>query len=905
MTAWITETANYILILLLGLYVAAAYASMWTRRWEAGFTRCMALCRYGLHGYGHLILVLVTGDYRIIPLYLLELAFFIIAGVLQKHRFANSIWMLYQHMMMLLGIGFLMLARLDFNGAVKQFIMAVAAYGVCLFLPFLFKRIPKLSGLGWLYTLGGLGLLLVVLILGSEVFGAKNWLTIRNVTFQPSEFVKLSFILSMAALLTREGKGKYRNLLTVSVVAALHVGLLALSNDFGGALIFFMVYLLMLFVVSADVLFPMSAVLAGTAAAMLAYRYSGHIRERVMAWQDPFSCIEDEGYQIAQSLFAIGSGGWFGTGLAEGMPKTVPVVKSDFIFAAISEELGVLFAALLLTVYINCIIWMLTLALERKQPFFFAVTTGAAALFGVQLFLNVGGVIKLIPSTGVTLAFVSYGGSSLCSMIILFQGIQGMRSAEEEKSKKKKKEKHSGQQLRMVFVCSMVLLLLCSTLAYFTGYTVGLAEENYFNDYNRRIKSLEQTMKKGKILAADETVLAHTISGEDGNLYRLYPHGAKTAFITGQMLVGRTGLEEEYLRELYSVDIGLLERIKTKAAGELLEGNRIVTTIDMELQNAAWDALNGYRGTIGVLEVKSGKILAMASTPAYDPNEISAAWKELNERQDAPLLNRLTGGMYPPGSTFKVITTLAYLQQHEASEFSYTCTGTARIRNTTVHCYNEKAHGTQSLQEALANSCNTAYAYMGELITAEAFERVAEQLGCNVSWEGTLNYHAGKMQFTDETSDAAWVQGTFGQGELLMTPFYNLMLTAAVANGGTVKLPYLVERVENCEGGLITWYGSSGERMMMTPSEATLLTEYMIAASKGKMSGLEAMGIRVAGKTGSAEYAADEPAHSWYICFAPADDPQIAVCVLLESCGTGNRHAVPAAEKVLEAYFIP
>ncbi len=902
MTTWILETANFILIFLLALYVGAAYVLMWTRRWEAGFTRCMGICRYLVHGWGFLTLFLATEEFRILPFYLFQLAFFIMADIIQKRVYVNGSYMLYQNMQLLLSTGLLLLTRLSFEHALKQYIMAVLAYCLCSFLPWILKKIPRLERLGWLYTLVGVALLGVVLLLGSEVFGAKNWLTIKNITFQPSEFVKLTFILSMAALLVRENKSKYRNLLLVSVVAALHVGLLALSNDFGGALIFFMVYLLTLFVVSGDILFPTAAVLAGGFAAMLAYRYSGHIRERVLAWENPFSCIEEEGYQAAQSLFAIGSGEWFGTGLTKGMPKTVPVVKSDFIFSAISEELGIVFAALLLCVYINCIIWMMTLSMERKQPFFFAVTTGAVALFGVQLFLNVGGVIKLIPSTGVTLAFISYGGSSLFSSVFLFQGIQAMRGMEENKKKRgKKKEYKTGQQIRMVVVCATTLLLLCITTAYFLTITVNQAKECYYNNYNRRILQTEKTMPKGKILAADGTILARSIVGEDGTIYRLYPHGEVTAFITGQMVMGCSGLEKSMWREMYTVGLNPVEKIRQTASGKIPEGNSIVTTIDKNLQKTAYDALKGYAGAVGVLDVTTGKILALVSTPSYNPNELSVQWEELNQRTDAPFLNRMTNGLYPPGSTFKLVTTMAYLQKHDAADFSYTCSGMARFRNTTVHCFDETAHGTQNLQEAFANSCNTAYAYMGEQITAEEFQKVAEQLGIGMAWEETLSYKAGSFSMQEDTADAVWVQNTFGQGEVLVTPFWQLLLTAGIANGGTLQLPYLTERMENCNGEILRSYGSEGTKMLMTTEEARLLTEYMVAASKDKMQEFAQRGISVAGKTGSAETA--EGTHSWYVCFAPAEKPEIAVVVLMEQAGTGSRYAVPAAKKILEAYF--
>lgn len=900
MTTWILATSNFIFILLLAVYVIAAYSAMWTRRWEAGFARCMGICRYLLHGVGFLVLYLTTEEFRLIPLYLFQLAFFLFADIIQKRVYVRGIPMLYQNMMLLLSVGFVVLTRLSYDNAVKQFIMAVVAYQVCSFIPWLLRRFPGLMRLGWLYTLAGLGMLAVVFAIGSEVFGAKNWLTIKSITFQPSEFVKLTFILSMAALLIRETGSKYKNLMMVSIVAALHVGLLALSNDFGGALIFFTVYLLMLFVVSADVLFPTAALLSGSLAALLAYRYSGHIRERVMAWQDPFSCIEDEGYQVAQSLFAIGSGEWIGTGLNSGMPKTVPIVKSDFIFSSVSEEFGAVFAALLLCVYINCIIWMMALALERKQPFFFAVTTGAVALFGVQLFLNVGGVIKLIPSTGVTLSFISYGGSSLFSSVFLFQGIQAMRGEDEEK-KNKEEWNYTGQQVRMVVVCAAILLLLCVMTSWFLSVTVKEAKESSYNAYNRRISATEKTMRKGEIRTADGSILARSILGEDGTIYRIYPHGEAAVFVTGHMNMGTTGTESQYWEQMYSVDIPLWHKWRRKASGEVLEGNSLVTTIDLELQEAAFDALEGYSGAIGVMEVGTGRMLAFTSAPSYDPNEISVQWEALQERTDAPLLNRMNFGLYPPGSTFKLVTTLAYLRQHEKANFSYTCEGSARFHNTTVHCNNEKAHGSQTLKEAFANSCNTAYAYMGEQISDEDFMAVAEELGLGNVWAGDISYTESLFTIGEETEDAVRVQASFGQGETLVTPLQMLMIVSGIANKGILKMPYLVEQIVNSEGDVVEQYTSVGEQVLMSEDTAALLTEYLVAASEEKMPEFAERGITVAGKTGSAETA--EGTHSWYVCFAPADHPEIAIVVLMEHAGSGSRYAVPAAKKLLEVYF--
>jgi len=475
-----------------------------------------------------------------------------------------------------------------------------------------------------------------------------------------------------------------------------------------------------------------------------------------------------------------------------------------------------------------------------------------------------------------------------------------MRGEDEEK-KKKEEWNYTGQQIRMVVVCAAILLLLCVMTSWFLSVTVKEAEENYFNEYNRRISATEKTMPKGQILTEDGSILARSIVGEDGSVYRIYPHGETTVFVTGHMGMGNTGLEAQYRNQLYSVDIPLWSIWKIKSSGEVLEGNSLITTIDLKLQKAAYDALDGYSGAIGVMEVGTGQILAFASTPSYNPNEISVQWETLQERLDAPFLNRLTFGLYPPGSTFKLVTTLAYLRQHEEEEFSYTCEGSARFRNTTVHCNNEKAHGTQTLKEAFANSCNTAYAYMGEQISDEDFMAVAKELGFENVWEGDISYTRSSFSMSEETEDAVRVQASFGQGETLVTPLHMLMIGSGIANKGILKLPYFTEQMVNCDGDVVSQLGSAGEQMLMSEETAALLTEYMVAASENKMPEFTERGITVAGKTGSAETT--EGTHSWYVCFAPADYPEIAIVVLMEHAGTGSRYAVPAAKKLLEVYF--
>ena len=209
-------------------------------------------------------------------------------------------------------------------------------------------------------------------------------------------------------------------------MAAAHVLVLVASKDLGGAFIFFMTYLCMLFVATSNWFYLGAGLLGGSGAAVLAYHLFAHVRVRVEAWQNPWADIDNRGYQIAQSLFAIGTGGWFGSGLFQGMPYKIPVVEKDFIFAAIFEEMGGIFAVCVLLICLGCFIQFMMIASRMQAAFYKLIAFGLGIVYIVQVFLTVGGVVKFIPSTGVTLPFVSYGGSSIFSTFILFHIVQGL-----------------------------------------------------------------------------------------------------------------------------------------------------------------------------------------------------------------------------------------------------------------------------------------------------------------------------------------------------------------------------------------------------------------------------------------------------------------------------------------------
>ena len=236
--------------------------------------------------------------------------------------------------------------------------------------------------------------------------------------------MKISFVFFVAAVFYRS-----TDFVTVAVTtaaAAAHVLVLVLSKDLGSALLFFVTYLAMLFAATSNWLYLLSGIVSGCGASVLAYGLFAHVRVRVEAWRNPWADIDNRGYQITQSLFAIGTGGWFGMGLYQGMPYKIPVVEKDFVFAAISEEMGGIFALCVLLICLGCFLQFMMVAVRMDAVFYKLIAFGLGMEYLVQVFLTVGGVIKFIPSTGVTLPLVSYGGSSVLSTFLVFGVIQGL-----------------------------------------------------------------------------------------------------------------------------------------------------------------------------------------------------------------------------------------------------------------------------------------------------------------------------------------------------------------------------------------------------------------------------------------------------------------------------------------------
>ena len=238
----------------------------------------------------------------------------------------------------------------------------------------------------------------------------------------------------------------FKKLVIATALAAIHVLILVVSKDLGSAMIFFVTYLVMLFVSTRNPFLVLTGILAGSGAAVGAYFLFSHIRVRVQAWKDPFKDYQGGGYQICQSLFSISAGSWFGTGLCQGSPNAIPFVEQDFMFSAIAEELGTIFGICLILVCMSCFIMFVNIAMQLSNRFYRLVAVGLGSTYAAQIFLTIGGGIKLIPMTGVTLPFVSYGGSSMLSTLIMFAVVQGLYMLQRDEEKKNR-EKQIKEQM--------------------------------------------------------------------------------------------------------------------------------------------------------------------------------------------------------------------------------------------------------------------------------------------------------------------------------------------------------------------------------------------------------------------------------------------------------------------------
>lgn len=481
-----------------------------------------------------------------------------------------------------------------------------------------------------------------------------------------------------------------------------------------------------------------------------------------------------------------------------------------------------------------------------------------------------------------------------------------MKSRKEKSSSKKKSRFCLNREL---YGCAALMVcLLAGMTVYLMDYVMSNQETLFNNSYNSRQKVLAQENTRGTIYAGSGEVLAKTETDENGNGIRTYPYGKMFAHVVGYTGKGKTGIEEMENYRLINSDISEKEKLDNELSGRKNPGNDVFTTLDVPLQEAADAALGLYRGAVVVTEVKTGRVLAMVSKPDYDPNSIAEEWTRLNEDTDkAALLNRATQGLYPPGSTFKIVTALAYIRQFPDTweDYSFNCTGAYSHGQSRISCYHGSVHGQVDMTTSFAKSCNASFANIGMSLDRQKFGETIDGLLFNQELPIPLAYKRTSVALDGNSTDDEVIQTSIGQGKTQITPMQLNMITAAIANGGELMNPVFVDKVQNANGKVLEKNSPSVYKRLMSKTEAEAMSALMEdVVQEGTGRKLKDRSYTAAGKTGSAEFSTNkEESHAWFTGFAPVEDPEIAVTVIVERAGSGSDYAVPLARRVFDAWF--
>lgn len=452
-----------------------------------------------------------------------------------------------------------------------------------------------------------------------------------------------------------------------------------------------------------------------------------------------------------------------------------------------------------------------------------------------------------------------------------------------------------------------IFLAMIGYLAYFQ---IARSEVFINNPYNTRLDNFAERIVRGDIVTSDGTLLASTRVAADGKETRVYPEKRVYAHVVGYADNGKTGLEASYNFELLRSHSFLLERVVNEIEGRKNAGDTLVTTLDADLQQAAYDALGNRKGAVVVLEPDTGKIRAMVSKPDFDPNTIATDWDAIiaDDQSDSVLLNRASQGLYPPGSTFKLVTALEYIREHPKSykNYSYTCRGSITDGGYTLHCFGNAVHGEVDLEKSLAKSCNSSFANIGLSLDLKDFSDTCGELLFNRDLP--IDFAGSKSRFSlDSESGKSEVMATaIGQGKTMVSPLHMALLVCAIQNDGILMRPMLAERVENADGGRVEQYEPSVYGRLMTEKEAKILRRYMKSiVTDGTASALKSDAYVAAGKTGSAEFGNEKGrSHAWFAGYANAKGKHpLAVCVIVEDAGSGSTVGVPIAKSVFDTCF--
>ncbi|MBR3258686.1 MAG: FtsW/RodA/SpoVE family cell cycle protein, partial [Eggerthellaceae bacterium] len=666
------------------------------------------------------------------------------------------------------------------------------------------------------------------------------------------------------------------------------------------------------------------------AAAIFLYTCFSHVQIRVATWLDPFADPLDTGYQLCQTAYSLADGGMLGAGIGQGLCDLIPVVESDFIFAAIAEETGLLGAAGVLMLYVAFGVRGFVTAARARTDVAALMSAGLTTVVVLQAFIIVGGVTRLVPLTGITLPFISQGGSSLVANFIAVGlllvcgndasglGEEMANASESARTTGASAYTAAGAHTAAAATAAApdnplgrialgrrltnTLIVFCALFALLMGnltYRMIIqADAIHAMPYNNHTVLAAQRIRRGDITTSDGVVLASSTRSADGTYTRTYPAGDLAAHVVGyySLRYGTAGLEnalDPYLTG--SSGYSTWSEAISTLAGSGRDGYSLTLTLDSRVQQAATAALSGYKGACVVM-TPEGAMLAMVSTPTFNPDDVAAILDDPAAYPDSPLFNRAIQAVYAPGSTFKLVTLAAALEAGVASEDTeFDAPATIEIGGADIVNWNKEEYGTITLARATELSANTVYGQLGALMGPRTLVAGATSFGFGTDTPFELPVSTSLMP--DPSEMTLWETAWAAAGEPVgshpspagpqTTVLEIALIGCAFVNEGVIPAPYLVASITDSDGNIID---------EATPATLRRATSAETAARvKAVMEGVVARGTAwpaaipgavVGAKTGTAEKNA-ETSDGWFVGFAQMDGRTVVVAIVLEDSGSG------------------
>lgn len=857
------------------------------------------------------------------------------------------------------GIGITFVTRLQPDASLGQVIFLFLGVALMVGTLAVVKNLEVVKRYKYVLGIAGIILLVLPMFIGTEIYGSKLWIKIGGFQFQPGEFAKVLIVLFLAGYLAENREllsisnrtvlgikfPRLRLLYPLFIVWGVCLLVVAFERDLGSALLFYTIFLIMLYVATGRVSYVIIGLALLAVGAFGMYQIMSHVQVRVAIWLDPFSDAQNLGYQIVQSLFSLADGGLAGVGIGKGMADIIPVVASDMIFAAIGEEMGLLGGSAVLLLFMLFAVRGLTTAARAKSDLAAFSAAGLTAAISFQAFTIVGGVTKLIPLTGVTLPFMSQGGSSLLASFVIVALL--LRAGDEATGRSTEIANTStdlatagyrttvrgshmrrpaldtpesgllgrvalaNRLTRTVFLFTALFAVLIGNITYIQ---VIKASEYQDMPSNNHTINKARFIKRGSIITADGLTLAESIQQADGTYARSYPNGNLAAHVVGyySQQYGTMGIENTQNDTLTgSKDYSSWQNALNSLAGISEPGNSVQLTIDSRIQRAAEQALAGRVGAIVALDPRSGAVLAWASAPTFDNTNIQAAIEAANASggADTSMYDRATLALYTPGSTFKVLTLASALENGLATlDTTYDSPGRMEIGGADVVSIGERGHGKISLAKAFALSSNTVFGQVADGLGAEKLVATARAFGYGQQLGLDFTTAASVMPNPEEMTEweLAWAGAgqPVGQGHTpgpQATVMQNALMAATIANNGIAMNPYVVSQILAPDGTVLkTTRGRSLGQAVSSGTAAQVKQAMLDVVQNGTGSAAAIAGVKVAGKTGTAE-TNNANANSTFVGFAPYDTPTVAIAVVIEQNAKGEESAAAVGGQVLRA----